>query len=91
MGLESILFVAAAAISAIVAIFKNARKGNILKAVIEGIEESVKRVPDSALKSVKAVIAEKAEKLGVSEALDKIVQVLTKKKSGDRSPTQKGL
>ncbi len=84
MGLESILFVAAAAISAIVAIVKNARKGNILKAVIEGVEESVKRVPDSALKSVKDVIAFRAEELGVSGPLHKLVQVLTKKKSGDR-------
>ncbi|MEE9591946.1 MAG: hypothetical protein V3W26_05475 [Thermodesulfobacteriota bacterium] len=79
MGLESILFVAAAAISTIVAIFKNARKGNILKAVIEGVEEAASRVPDSALKSVKNRIAEKSEELGVSGPLHKIVQVLTKK------------
>ena len=84
MGLETYLFVAVAAIGAIVTIFKNARKGNILKAIIEGVEESVKFVPDSALKSVKARIAFKSEELGVSKALDKIVQVLTKKKSGDR-------
>ena len=84
MGLEIYLVLAAAAISAIVAILKNYKKMGILKAVILGVEEAASRVPDSALKSVKARIAQKAIDAGLYESLDKIVQVLTKKKSGDR-------
>lgn len=84
MGIESWLFVAAAAVSAIIAILKNAKKGGLLKAVIEGVEESAGHMSDSALQSVKKRIADKAIDAGLYVPLDKIVQVLTKKKSGNR-------
>ncbi len=84
MEVQSWLFLFATGITAVIAIFKNAKKGNILKAVIEGVEESAGHMSDSALQSVKKRIADKAIDAGLYKPLDKIVQVLTKKKSGNR-------
>ena len=75
------IFVAAAAISAVVGIvatWKNGKKGTILKSVIEGIEASSKFVPAGDLKEVKNLISERAKKYGVGFALNKIVQLITK-------------
>ncbi len=76
--MEAYIFVAAAAITAFIAIWKNASKGTILKAVIKGVEDSAKFVPAKDLKKVKSVITEKAEEYGVGSALGKVVKYLTK-------------
>lgn len=79
--MEAYIFVAVAVISAIVAILKNAKKGTILKSIIKGVEDSSKFVPKKDLKIVKNLISEKAKKYGVGNALNKIVQLLTKKEN----------
>ncbi len=78
--MEAYFFVAAAAISAIVAIWKNAKKGTILKSIIKGVENSSKYVPKEDLKIVKNLISESSKKYGVGFALNKIVQLITKEK-----------
>lgn len=77
--MEAYIFVAAAAISAIIAIWKNFNKGTILASVIKGVEDSVNFMPRKDLKVIKDSIAEKAEEYGVGKALNKIVKVLTRK------------
>ncbi len=75
------IFVAAAAISAIVGIvaaWKNGKKGTILKSIIKGVEESSKFVPAGDLKIVKNLISERAKRYGVGSALQKIVNLITK-------------
>ncbi len=75
------IFVAAAAISAVVGIvagWKNKNKGTILKSIIEGVEDSSGYVPKEDLQRVKNVISSKAKKYGVGSALQKIVNLLTK-------------
>ena len=75
------IFVAAAAISAIVGIvaaWKNGKKGTILKSIIEGVEASSKYVPAGDLVKVKNVISSRAKKYGVGSALQKIVNLITK-------------
>lgn len=76
--MEAYFFVAAAAISAIIAIWKNWKKGTILESIIKGVEDSAKYVPQKDLRKVKSVISEKAEEYGVGKALYKVVKMLTK-------------
>lgn len=75
--MEAYFFVFAAAVSAIIAIWKNYNKGNILASVIKGIEDSAQYVPEKDLEKVKRMISGTAEEYGVGKALSKIVKLLT--------------
>lgn len=77
--MEAYIFVAAAAVTAIIAIWKNFNKGTILASVIKGVEDSSKFIPKEDLQKVKNVIANKADEYGVGSALSKIVKLLTRK------------
>ncbi len=76
------MYVATAAISAGVAIWKmwqSGKKGKILSAVIKGIEDSAKYMPKADLTKVKSAITNKALKYGVEDALHKLVKLVTRK------------
>ncbi len=75
---ETIIIVASV-ISTGIAVYKAAKNGTMLKAVVKGVEKSAYHVDTAALTIVKNQIQDKAAEYSTKYALHKVVKKLTKK------------